>query len=204
MTLGDRVAVMRDGRLEQVDAPATLYAKPANLFVAGFMGSPAMNIVHSRLISEGGSIFAELGPTRLLLPPSFLKGRRQLEQYAGRELILGIRPEDIEDAALAPKANGEASLDVQVTLAEPMGSEVIVHFPVGAAPVAGTPSVAAATDSKDRQELAQLIAEDPTRSTTMVARLNPRTTARTGKPARLTVDVSRLYFFDPTSEVAIC
>src|SRR5665811_522822 len=87
MTLGDRVAVMRDGRLEQVDVPATLYAKPANLFVAGFMGSPAMIIVHSRLIAEGVSLFAELGPTRLLLPPSFLKGRRQLKQYAGRELI---------------------------------------------------------------------------------------------------------------------
>jgi multiple sugar transport system ATP-binding protein len=203
MTLGDRVALMRDGRLEQVDVPAMLYAKPANLFVAGFMGSPAMNIVHSRLIAEGGSVFAELGPTKLRLAPSFLKGRRQLEQYIGHELILGIRPEDIEDAAFAPTIDGEASLDVQVALAEPMGSEVIVHFPVDAEPVAAVPSVAAETDSKDRQELAQLIAENPARNTTMVARLNSRTTARTGKPARLTADVSRLYFFDPISEAAI-
>ena len=203
MTLGDRVCVMREGRLEQVDVPATLYAKPANLFVAGFMGSPAMNIIRSRLSAEGGSIFAELGPTKLQLPPSFLKERRQLEQYVGRELILGIRPEDIEDAALAPTVDGEASLDVEVALAEPMGSEVIIHFPVDAEPVAGTPSAVAATDSKDRQELAQLIAENKTSSTAMVARLNSRTTARTGKPARLAVDVNRLYFFDPDSEAAI-
>ena len=198
MTLGDRVAVMRAGRLEQVDAPATLYAKPANLFVAGFMGSPAMNMVHSRLVEADGAVFAELGPTRLRLPLTPGEGRSPLAPYVGKPVILGIRPEDIEDAAFAPPSDGEANLDVRVSLAEAMGAEVIVHFPISAEAVAGTPSAATATE-----ELSQLIAEDQSQSTTMVARLNPRTAARTGQPARLTVDVSRLYFFDPESEASI-
>jgi multiple sugar transport system ATP-binding protein len=203
MTLGDRVAVMRDGRLEQVDDPEALYTKPANLFVAGFMGSPAMNMLHSRLISENGSVYAQFGPHRLPLPRGLLESRRELGEYVDRPLILGIRPEDIEDSAYAPRGEGEHGFDVQVSLAEPMGSEVIVHFPLEAQAVAGSAGAAAATDSRDREELAQLIAEDQTRGATIVARLNPRTSARTGRPARVTVDTSRLYFFDPETEAAI-
>ncbi|MGZ4396834.1 MAG: ABC transporter ATP-binding protein [Gaiellaceae bacterium] len=204
MTLGDRVAVMRDGRLEQVDIPETLYTRPANLFVAGFMGSPAMNLVHSRLSAENGSVYVELGPNRLCLPASLLESRRALREYVDKPVILGIRPEDIEDPSFASNPDVEAAFDVQVSLAEPMGSEVVVHFPIAAAPVATTPGAVAAIDSNDREELAQLLAEDgQAERTTMVARLNPRTKARTGKPARVIVDVDRLYFFDPGSEKAI-
>jgi multiple sugar transport system ATP-binding protein len=203
MTLGDRVAVMRDGRLEQVDEPEALYTKPANLFVAGVMGTPAMNLVHSRVVAENGSVYAELGPTRLPLPRALLESRSGLREYVDRPLILGIRPEDIEDSAYAPTEAEDRGFEVQVSLAEAMGSEVIVHFPLKARAVAGAPGAVAATDSRDREELAQLIAEDQTQSTTIVARLNPRTRARTGRPVRVSVDVNRLYFFDPTTETAI-
>ena len=102
MTMGDRVAVMRAGRLEQCDVPQKLYDRPANLFVAGFIGSPAMNLVHSRLTEEDGALSAAFGDTELHLSRTLLDRRPHLRDHVGRSLILGIRPEDIEDAAFAP------------------------------------------------------------------------------------------------------
>src|SRR5439155_25109810 len=146
MTMGDRVAVMRDGRLQQVDRPQVLYERPANLFVAGFMGSPAMNLRRAHLTRADGVTSVELGGTTLPLPASVQARRPQLDAYVGSELIVGIRPEDIEDAALHPSSNG-TSLDVRVTLAEALGAEVIAHFPVAARSAAGAASVAAARES---------------------------------------------------------
>ncbi|MGD0167963.1 MAG: sn-glycerol-3-phosphate ABC transporter ATP-binding protein UgpC [Gaiellaceae bacterium] len=203
MTLGNRVAVMRGGRLEQCDVSETLYRKPASLFVAGFIGSPAMNLIRSRLIGENGSVYAQFGETRLHLPPSLLETRRQLQRFVGEEIILGIRPEDMEDAALAAKGDPGASFDVSVSLAESMGSEVIVHFQIAAEPVEVAQGSADKAEGKTGEALAYLIGSDVAKGTTMTARLNPRTTAQTGKPVRLTVDVERLYFFDSTSETAI-
>src|SRR4051812_13865141 len=113
MTMGDRVAVMKDGRLQQVDRPQVLYDQPVNLFVGGFIGSPAMNLLHTRLAIDGDDATIDLGTTKLSLPPALLARRPGLRAYAGRKLIVGIRPEDIEDATLAPSANG-AGLDVNV------------------------------------------------------------------------------------------
>jgi len=175
MTMGERVAVMKDGHLQQVDAPKVLYDRPANAFVAGFIGSPAMNLLRGRLTGSDGAASLALGESVLPLPPSLLARRPGLAGYLDEEVVVGIRPEDIEDAALVPSANG-ASLPVQVTLAEPLGAEVIAHFPLGAAAGAGP---------------------------LVTARLSPRSGARSGKPLRVAIDLERLYFFDPESQEAI-
>jgi len=175
MTMGERVAVMKDGHLQQVDAPKVLYDRPANAFVAGFIGSPAMNLLRGRLTGSDGAASLALGESVLPLPPSLLARRPGLAGYLDEEVVVGIRPEDIEDAALVPSVNG-ASLPVQVTLAEPLGAEVIAHFPLGAAAGAR-----------------QLV----------TARLSPRSGARSGKPLRVAIDLERLYFFDPESQEAI-
>jgi multiple sugar transport system ATP-binding protein len=175
MTMGDRVAVMKDGRLQQVDLPQVLYDRPANAFVAGFIGSPAMNLLQGRLTGSGGAASVALGESVLPLPRSLLARRPGLAGYVDQDVVVGIRPEDMEDAALVPSANG-ASLPVQVTLAEPLGAEVIAHFPLGVAPDAGR---------------------------LVTARLSPRSGARSGKPLRIAIDLERLYFFDPESDEAI-
>ena len=193
MTMGDRVAVMRAGRLQQVDVPQVLYDRPANAFVAGFIGSPAMNLLRARLTGSSGAISAELGEAVLPLPRSLLARRPGLARYADAEIVLGIRPEDIEDAALVPSANG-TSLPVRVTLAEALGAEVIAHFPLAGdaepaavASPAETPALEAAGDA----------------GVMLTARLSPRSEARTGQPLRVAIDLERLHFFDPETDEAI-
>ena len=122
---------MRGGFLQQVDAPQVLYDRPANLFVAGFIGSPAMNLVEAEIAERNGGLVARFGPHELGLPAEVVAERPALRAYAGRSVALGIRPEDIEDA---PGAN-EAQLKVTVDIREDMGSEVFLHFAVDAPPV---------------------------------------------------------------------
>ena len=204
MTMGDRVAVMHHGRLQQVDRPQTLYDRPVNLFVAGFIGSPAMNLVHSQLATDDGAVFTQLGDARLRLPPALLERRPTLREYVGRNVILGIRPEDLEDAALAASANG-SSLDVRVSLAEAMGAELIAHFPIGARPLVGSPTLAAALgdEETDATRALQLLTPEQEGEAMLTARLSPRSTAEAGRPLRVAVDVERLHFFDPETEQAI-
>jgi multiple sugar transport system ATP-binding protein len=175
MTMGDRVAVMRDGRLQQVDDPRSVYESPVNLFVAGFIGSPAMNLVQSRLSARDGALFAALGDTELRLPQELVARRPKLRERIGAPVVLGIRPEHFEDAAFAADRNG-SSLDVRVSLAEPLGAELIAHFALEPAAAGGR---------------------------TLAARLNPRCRAEAGEPLRVTVDCERLHFFDPETEQAI-
>jgi multiple sugar transport system ATP-binding protein len=196
MTMGDRVAVMRDGRLQQVDRPQALYEQPANLFVAGFIGSPAMNLLHGRLVHEDGKTAVVLGDVKLALASGVLERRPQLAGRVGSDVIVGIRPEDIEDAALGPSANG-ATLDVRVTLAEPLGAEVIAHFPVAARSAVGA-SLVAARDA----DVPQVNSETES-GAVLTARLSPRSAALSGRPLRVAVDVDRLHFFDPQTELAI-
>ena len=185
MTMGDRVVVMRDGRLEQCDVPQQLYDRPANLFVAGFIGSPAMNLVRTRLSADEGAPSFELGGASLALTPGLLERRPGLKAHLGRNVVVGIRPEDFEDAALVAGSNGSC-LDVEVTLAEPMGPELIAHCPL--------PSAA----SNGEESPLQL-----TTAQTLTARLSPLSTARAGGRLRLAVNVDRLHFFDAQSERAI-
>jgi multiple sugar transport system ATP-binding protein len=125
MTMADRVAVMRAGRLEQVDRPQAIYERPANVFVAGFIGSPAMNLVHSRLEAVNGSLYAALGEHRLRLPDRPLQWPG-LGRYVGRDVVLGIRPEGLTDAR--PLTAADSTIEIEVGLAEPLGAETIVHF----------------------------------------------------------------------------
>jgi multiple sugar transport system ATP-binding protein len=205
MTMGDRVAVMRDGLVQQVDKPQVLYERPVNLFVAGFIGSPAMNLVRSRLKEEKGAVFVALGRTQLRLPDTLLTRRPTLRRRIGSEVIVGIRPEDLEDATFAPSANGSA-LDVRVSLAEPMGAEVIAHFPVPADPVLNPSTLAAARGGDADEEgaaLAQLTHVQQPGTVALTARLNMRTRAASGEPLRVAVDVDRLHFFDVETEETI-
>jgi multiple sugar transport system ATP-binding protein len=190
MTMGDRVVVMRDGRLEQCDVPQRLYDQPTNLFVAGFIGSPAMNVFRTRLSAAEEAPCFDLGGTTLTLTRGLFERRPSLRQHLGREVIVGIRPEDLEDAALVPNSNGSC-LDVDVTLAEPMGPEVIAHCPLPATSVA---PVGAGNE---------LLAPGDTVGQTLTARLNPLSSARTGGRLRLAVNVDRLHFFDAETEQAI-
>jgi multiple sugar transport system ATP-binding protein len=191
MTMGDRVAVMRKGVLQQVDSPQSLYEHPTNLFVAGFIGSPAMNLVEAKLSSSDGGVVVELGQFRLPVPGDVVAERPSLRDYDGRRVVLGIRPEDMEDAALVSDAPAERRISSTVELSEALGSDVVVHFPIDAPP--------ALTD--DVKELAADIDEavaapSAAHTTNVLARLNPRTQAQAGDRIELVVDTHRLHFFD--------
>jgi multiple sugar transport system ATP-binding protein len=173
MTLGQRVAVMRDGRIQQVDAPKTLYMRPANLFVASFMGSPAMNLVEARL--DGDTL--EFGGHRIALPPEHLPATPN-----GR-MVLGIRPESFEDASFADPSLPH--LDVEVMVLEDLGSDALVVFQVDAAPVH--------TEELRREDEQTLIAGDGAKFT---ARVDQATAAGPGAPLRLAVDPAGFHYFD--------
>jgi multiple sugar transport system ATP-binding protein len=190
MTLGDRVAIMRDGVLQQFDVPQKLYDEPANLFVAEFIGSPAMNLVTAELARANGAVEVRFGDHALPVPESVAGARPALGAFEGRRVILGIRPEDIEDASLA--GNGER-LPAVVDIREDMGSEVYVHFGVGGSAVRGE-EVAAAV-GEDAVEVAQV--EAGAKGNVWVARLDRNTTAVEGEQVELAVDTARLHFFDP-------
>jgi multiple sugar transport system ATP-binding protein len=128
MTMGDRIAVMRDGTLQQVDTPERVYERPANRFVAGFIGSPAMNMVTARLSRPNGRLTVRFGEQSLELDDQLFADRGALLAYEGRPVILGIRPEDFEDAAFAPEAPPERTMATVCRLRESLGAEVLVHF----------------------------------------------------------------------------
>jgi multiple sugar transport system ATP-binding protein len=188
MTMADRVAVLRQGTLQQVDTPQALYENPVNLFVAGFIGSPPMNLVAAHLVLEDDQVFATFGSHRLAVPPKILERRPALSSYLEGEVILGVRPEDIEDASFVPHAEAPSVLEATMALTEPMGAEVVAHFEVDAPPV----------KAKEIQELTTDVKRESDR-TTFTARLNPRTTATDGQALKLAVDVNRLYFFGPAT-----
>ena len=191
MTLGSRVAVLRHGVLQQVATPQELYQRPANLFVAGFIGSPAMNLIQASLERGDGGPEVVFGPHRLAVPAAVLREHAALTGYLGRKVVLGIRPEHLEDAALVPDAAPESVLDVTVELREELGAEVNAHCTVGVPPVqvAGLAIGDTEPDAAEIEEVPQIPA--------IVARLDPRTTIREGQPARVHVDLGSLHFFDP-------
>jgi multiple sugar transport system ATP-binding protein len=203
MTMGTRVAVMRDGRLEQCDVPQRLYDRPSNMFVGAFIGSPAMNLVRSRLSAQNGDVFAELGDRNLRLPRRLLERRAGIREHIGGEVILGIRPEDIEDASLVP-ADGDACCDVRCSLAEAMGADVIAHFPLKARPVTALAAVAAALDDlEDARLFPETSGEQSPDEVRFTARLSPRCSAQTGERLKVAIDLERLHFFDAKTEDSI-
>jgi multiple sugar transport system ATP-binding protein len=188
MTLGDRVAIMRDGILQQVAGPQALYDRPRNLFVAEFIGSPAMNLVGADLVRSSGDLVAKFGDTTLPVGERVLSSRPALPKFEGRRLILGVRPEDIEDAAFGAGERLSAVVDIR----EDMGSEVFVHFDAGARMVLGEDVKAAVGE-----EAAEV------KSSAWVARLDRDTTAAEQKTIELAIDTNRLHFFDPETGAAI-
>jgi multiple sugar transport system ATP-binding protein len=196
MTMGDRVAVIRKGVLQQVDRPQTLYEHPINLFVAGFIGSPAMNMVEATLTPWDGSLAVEFGSYRMPVPDEVLAERPALRRYEGRKVVLGIRPEDMEDASLLPDAPPDRRVTSTVELREALGSDLVVHFPVDAPPAVTQDVKELASDvSPDVVEKVEAIAGAG--RTVMIARLSPRAQVHTGGPIELVVDTHRLHFFDP-------
>jgi multiple sugar transport system ATP-binding protein len=194
MTLGDRVAVMRDGVLQQFDQPSVLYERPVNLFVAEFIGSPAMNLVGADLRRDNGSLIALFGDHRLRLDESLRAARPALERFEGKRLILGIRPEDMEDAALtSPDASDDRQLKAVVDICEDMGSEILVHFGVAAPPVRGADVTAAV--GADAMAATEEQAKE--KGSLFVARLDRGTRAREREELELVVRTDRLHFFDP-------
>jgi multiple sugar transport system ATP-binding protein len=197
MTMGDRVAVMRKGELQQVDNPQTLYDQPVNLFVGGFIGSPAMNMVEASLERSNGAISASLGKLRIGLADETLSARPALKQYEDRPVILGIRPEDLEDATLVPDAPPDHRLRGKVVLREALGAEIMAHFEIEARP--------AVTD--DVRELAadvgQELEESTEERTEMVGRFGARSKVQEGDAVEVAVDTRALHFFDPDTGAGI-
>jgi multiple sugar transport system ATP-binding protein len=201
MTMGDRVAVLRQGVLQQLDHPASLYRRPANLFVAGFIGSPAMNVVQATITADGDRLYASFGGNRLAVDGQALADRPALRGYAGRSVILGIRPENLEDAGLRSGVPEDRRLKTAVDLREDMGSEVLVHFSVDTPPVLTEDTKELAADLGE--DVAELEAGARAGTTTMVARFDANTSANEGDRVEVAVDTRHLHFFDPETGQSI-
>jgi len=200
MTMGDRVAVMRKGELQQVASPQELYDQPVNLFVGGFIGSPAMNMIEGTLERANGGLAIKTGDQSIALGDEVLSKRPALKAYEGREIVVGIRPEDLEDAAIDTEAPANRRVRGRVELREALGSEIMVHFTVEAPP--------AVTD--DVRELARDVGEEAVveakadaSHTTLVGRFSPRTEVRKGDVLEVTVDARSLHFFDRDTGMGI-
>jgi multiple sugar transport system ATP-binding protein len=195
MTLGQRVCVLSAGKLQQVDTPQVLFNAPVNLFVAGFIGSPAMNFANAELVRDDGPAVVFAGH-RLTVPESLIEGRPGLDGYFGRPMILGIRPSDFEDGALAEP--GWPRLAVTATVTEELGSEKLVLFTIDAAPVQHASLSAAETTAAD-EELMTVTGD----KAIWTARVAARSTIVPGQRTELAVDTSGLQFFDPESGLSI-
>ncbi len=191
MTMGDRVAVMRKGELQQVADPQTLYDRPVNLFVGGFIGSPAMNMAEATIERANGSFAAVLGEQRLQLGAEASHLHPALERYVGRKLVVGIRPEHLESVDLAPGTPAGARLKGNVQLREALGSELVVHFAVPGAKPAMTEDVAELARDAGTADLAK--AGD---QTVFVGKFGARAHIKEGEPVEVSVDTGALHFFD--------
>jgi multiple sugar transport system ATP-binding protein len=186
MTMGDRVAVIKDGYLQQVDTPEGLYDRPVNVFVAAFIGSPSMNLYEARLEGE----MVRLGSHSLAVDPAVFARCPALRGYDGRSLIVGIRPEDFEDATLVPEAPADRRLAAPIVLKEALGSEIVAHFALDAKTIdSGDPD---APEAPPRDGHANA-----------VGRFQPRSRVREGELAEIAVTTENLHFFDPATRTTL-
>jgi multiple sugar transport system ATP-binding protein len=200
MTMGDRVAVMRKGQMQQVASPQVLYDHPDNLFVAGFIGSPAMNVFEGTVQSSNGGLVVESGSQRLALDKELIGSRPALQSHLGKPVIVGIRPEDIQDAALAPGTPDDQRLRGEVRLTEALGSEIVAHLTVDT-PAASTEEVRElARDAGDFRVQSE---GDDAHHTTFVARFGARSKARLGETVEAAIDTRNMHFFDPATGLGI-
>jgi multiple sugar transport system ATP-binding protein len=195
MTMGDRVAVMRKGELQQVAPPQTLYERPVNLFVGGFIGSPAMNLSEATIVRNNGNLAVRVGEHELRLTDELLTYRPKLTDYVDKRLVLGIRPENLEDAALEPDWPDDQKLRGVVVLREPLGSEIVAHFTI-AAPPALTEDVRELARDVGQESAVQTAAAEGEDETVMVGRFGPRSRIANGQTIDVAVETGALHFFD--------
>ena len=203
MTLGDRVAVMRKGELQQMAEPQKLYDSPKNLFVASFIGSPAMNIFEGTIERSGDALTVKLGAQELPVPSDVAQRRPALSGYAGRTLAVGVRPEHLEDAAVAH--NGGVRLRGRVLLTEALGSEILAHVEINAKPVVTEDVVeGAVVDAEEREVAADLLGDSGNGDkTTFVGRFDPASRVKPDSDVELVVDTGKLHFFDLETGFAV-
>ena len=192
MTMGDRVAVIRKGKLQQIDTPRMIYLYPNNIFVAGFIGSPSMNFVyaHTKLTKDGTEI--TFGDSTIISK----NAPENLKDFEGKEIVLGIRPEAFEDSLFASSNEGNETIKINVTLLEQLGSDTYIHFFKDIKPV----------QTKAIEEILADEGEDLSvlgNQTKFIARINPNSTVSEGEKINLYIDASKLHFFDPETGLAI-
>jgi multiple sugar transport system ATP-binding protein len=201
MTMGDRVAVIRKGELQQVGSPSDLFNTPTNLFVAGFIGSPSMNFFSSKIDQEDSKITVDVGGQRIGLPEEVLSERPELKNYVGREMIVGIRPQDFEDAEFKSDAPPDSHLKVRIDLVEAIGTETLVHFEVDAPVVVTEDMKELAADVGEGAERLEQKAKEGVNE--FVAQLDPKTRTRKSDEIDLVVDTTRLHFFDTDTSAGV-
>jgi multiple sugar transport system ATP-binding protein len=195
MTMGDHVAVMRKGELQQLDTPQKLYSEPKNLFVASFIGSPSMNLVEAQMERSNGNLVAKLGEQELTIPDDVAAGRPALAGYVGRKLALGIRPEQLEDGALVRDGSNSSRLRGRVQLTEALGSELLVHVELPGKAVVTDDVLEGAVELEEAM-LDQIAQKAEEEQTTFVGRFDAASEARPDYVIDMAVDTSKLQFFD--------
>jgi multiple sugar transport system ATP-binding protein len=190
MTMGDRVAVLKDGYLQQVDTPQNLYDHPVNVFVAAFIGSPSMNLFEATVALTGDTGTVAIGSHTVGLAPECLVKNPRLRDFDGRGVIVGIRPEDFEDAELASQIPESQRITSTVSLLEALGSEIMVHFRVDAATV----------DSGDPDAVEEKAGSGQANA---VGRFSPRSRARIGQQIEIAISSENMHFFDPATRQSI-
>jgi multiple sugar transport system ATP-binding protein len=195
MTMGDRVAVMRKGEIQQVAPPQELYERPVNLFVGGFIGSPAMNLIEATIERRNGGLAIQIGEHALTLGDDLLRARPALGSYVERRIVVGVRPENLEDAALEPETPEDQRMRGVVVLREPLGSEIVAHFTVRAPP-ALTEDVRELARDVGQESAVQAAADEGATETTMVGRFGPRSRVKNGDVVDVAVETGALHFFD--------
>jgi len=202
MTMGDRVAVLRRGVLQQFDAPQRLYEQPANLFVASFIGSPAMNMLEAKLERDGDGLVCRVGSATLKLPASVLSARPALAGYAGRSIAVGIRPEALDHAGRMNGDDGDRLRGI-VRVVEALGPEQLAHVEVEAKPVLADEVIEGLVDMEQADELAEILPDAEGDQATLVARLNASASVRPDDVIELSVDLPKLHFFELESGATI-
>ena len=197
MTMGDRMAVMKAGILQQLGKPSECYDSPHNIFVAQFVGSPPMNLALGRLVATGDRFQLELGGSLLQVPPSVLDAHPGLKRYVGQDVAVGVRSEDMEDAALS-KVSPDQRIKGKVTLTEALGSQIVVHFTFPGRPVItdDTKLIAKETGAEELH-----VQQDT--GVKWVAAFGPRSRVHMGDDVEIAVDVERAHFFDLANSEAI-
>ena len=201
MTMGDRVAVLRKGELQQVGSPRTLFTEPVNLFVAGFIGSPSMNFVSSKLVGNGDGLQIRFGDEALTIPPEVVSNRPSLKRYVDRDVIVGIRPQDFEDASVSPDP-GTGRLRTTVDLVEQLGTQTLLHFTLDS-PVVMTEDTMDLAADVGAEQVAKLEAGAKEGRAEFVAEVDPKSTVAGGERVELLMDTTQLHFFDPETSLGI-